>query len=80
MYYVLIMYSCMSSHFLVSGETTDNRLETGSGHNSYVRDFLEYIQEQMWDWQNFTRQSSRSFGRNLADVIYVCCDSAHPTY
>ena len=33
-----------------------------SEHNSDLRDFHEYLQKQVWDAQNCTRQSNRRFG------------------
>ena len=53
-------------------------------HNSDLRGFHEYLQKQVWDAQNCTRQNKRRFGLERtklteASVTY-CLDSAHPTY
>ena len=39
-------------------------------HNSDLRDWHEYILKQVWGERIFTRQSSRSFGKNKAGICF----------
>ena len=57
---------------------------SSSGHNSDLRDFHEYIQNQVWGERLFTRQSCRRFYlveiRCTEASNIVCFDSTHPMY